>query len=190
MEQSELTQIIERARLDRAFKLDLNGCQLTILPESIGDLINLRWLHLDRNQLTTIPDSIGNLTNLRWLALSNNQLTILPESIGNLTNLGWLYLNQNQLSALPISTRNFVNLTNITLSDNPLSDLSVLQNLPNLIWVWFLNVYLPRRYWTNYHDWKSEWLLDEANATIRSTLIGQLGYGGIFKESSIAEIDT
>ena len=39
------------------------------------------------SKLTSLPESIGNLTNLKYLYLKNNELTSLPESIGNLSNL-------------------------------------------------------------------------------------------------------
>jgi leucine-rich repeat protein SHOC2 len=190
MERVEVERIIETARRDRLRQLDLSDRQLTTLPTSIGNLNNLRWLKLDLNQLTALPDSIGNLTELTWLSVNQNQLTDLPESIGNLSNLRWLHLDQNQLSALPLSLSNLLNLTTIHLADNPLSNLSALQQLPKLIGVWFRNVYLPPRYWVNDRDWQSAWLLDESNATIRSILLGQLGYEKILNELSAVAIDT
>jgi len=42
---------------------------------------------LGKNKLTCLPESIGNLTNLKKLSLIENNLTSLPESIDNLTNL-------------------------------------------------------------------------------------------------------
>ena len=36
------------------------------------------------NNLMSLPESIGNLINLKELYCNNNQLTFLPESIGNL----------------------------------------------------------------------------------------------------------
>jgi hypothetical protein len=56
-----------------------------------------------KNQIKEIPNSIGNLTNLKELYLSNNQIKEIPNSIGNLTNLEWLYLENNQI---PYSERN------------------------------------------------------------------------------------
>jgi Leucine-rich repeat (LRR) protein len=61
--------------------------ELSSLPESICNLINLQYLSLDKNQLSSIPDIIGNLTNLQFLSLSGNQLSSIPDIIGNLTNL-------------------------------------------------------------------------------------------------------
>jgi hypothetical protein len=76
------------------------------------------------NELTTLPDSIGNLPNLRDLALNDNQLTSIPESIGNLNNLTALSLNENQLTILPDSFTNLNNLDSIALTFNHLINLT------------------------------------------------------------------
>jgi leucine-rich repeat protein SHOC2 len=95
MTQSELAELIDRARIEKWNILDLESRGLTELPESIGTLHHLKILDLECNELTEIPDSIGNLTNLTELYLGFNELEKLPDSIGNLTNLTKLYLNIN-----------------------------------------------------------------------------------------------
>jgi leucine-rich repeat protein SHOC2 len=170
-------------------RLDLYDNLLTNLPESIGNLTNLTGLNLSNNQLTNLPERIGCLTNLTRLDLGNNQLTNLPESICNLTNLTELILHDNQLTNLPESIYNLINLIIISLDNNPLVDLSILQKLPSLKRVEFIEVDLPRRYWTKFSDWKTEWLLDEDNAEIRRVLIEQLGYKKICDELNAVVLD-
>jgi hypothetical protein len=103
--------------------LEASGNELQSLPESIGNLVNLKDLSLFDNQLQTLPESIGNLVNLRKLWLDNNQLQSLPASIGNLVNLKDLSLFGNQLQTLPESIGNLVNLTKLELDNNQLQTL-------------------------------------------------------------------
>jgi internalin A len=97
MEQAELEQIIEKARTNKYSRLDLQGKQLSSLPENIDSLTSLYSLNLSCNKLTSLPESIGNLTSLNCLDLSCNQLTKLPKSISNLINLKSLVLEDNYL---------------------------------------------------------------------------------------------
>lgn len=68
----------------------LSLCNYIILeiPKEFGDLKLLRYLNLLGSRIKCLPDSIGNLYNLRTLILSVCfDLTRLPISIGNLINL-------------------------------------------------------------------------------------------------------
>ena len=109
------------------FKRGATGDFTTVvgeIPESIGNLINLKELALDGNKLTgRIPESIGNLTNLISLNLERNRLTgEIPKSIGNLTELTYLGLSNNQLSGeIPDNINNLKNLAGISLWDNQLN---------------------------------------------------------------------
>lgn len=85
MEQAELAQIIEQARLDRSITLNLSKCNLKVLPESIGILSDLKDLYLEGNGLTSLPDNICKLEKLQYLYLSCNQLNNLPQNIGSLS---------------------------------------------------------------------------------------------------------
>jgi leucine-rich repeat protein SHOC2 len=176
MEQAELKQIIERARVDRSTDLDLRNNELYILPESIGNLYGLTKLFLNQNQLISLPDNICTLTNLTTLVLSYNQLTSLPEDIGNLFRLKSLYLTQNQLASLPDSIKFLSNLTELYLSNNPWVDLSNLQSIPNLKRVYWDGANLSRGYWTHQSKWKFESLLDKENAGNIHTLIEHTKY--------------
>lgn len=90
---------------------------LKILPDSIGNLENLRILNLSYNDLETLPKSIGNLKNLEELNLSeNNNFSELPDSIGNLGNLHTLSLKHTYLKSFPESLGNSENLMSLSVS--------------------------------------------------------------------------
>jgi leucine-rich repeat protein SHOC2 len=170
--------------------LNLNSNCISIIPDSLGNLTSLTYLGLYSNQLTTIPDSIGNLRSLIHLDLGYNNLTNIPNSIVTLRNLSQLDLRNNKLTKIPTILGDLACLTNLYLDDNLLTDLSILQNFPSLSAVSYFNVILPRRYWDKFSEWKSEWLLDEANTKIRQILIEQLGYEKIFKDLNSLILDT
>ena len=131
MTEEELEEIIEKARIDRATKLDLSGKQLTSLPESIGNLSDLSTLLLYHNNLTSLPDSIGNLFNLTYLNLWGNKLVYLPESINRLSNLNQLNLRDNYIAALPEDVGRLDNLCDLNLNNNKLA--TVPESIGNML---------------------------------------------------------
>ncbi|HYE64043.1 MAG TPA: GTP-binding protein, partial [Pyrinomonadaceae bacterium] len=78
---STISAHIEKARRNRAFILDLSGQTLTELPESIGQLTQLRTLDLSDNQLTELPESTRNLKSLEALYLHGNDALGLPSEV-------------------------------------------------------------------------------------------------------------
>ena len=60
-------------------KLNLNGNQLTSLPEEIGLMTGLKKLELHDNKLTSLPEEIVALAGLEALYLFNNPL-VKPQS--------------------------------------------------------------------------------------------------------------
>ena len=56
------------------------------LPETIGNLINLKHLYLTNNELSSLPATIGNLINLETFNLFNNKLNSVPAEILNIKN--------------------------------------------------------------------------------------------------------
>jgi internalin A len=114
---------IEQARQNQATELDLSSLGLSVLPESIGQLTQLRELGLSKNRLTALPESVGQLTQLRHLDFSLNQFAALPEAIGQLTQLQELILSDNALTTLPESIGQLTRLRELNLLDNQLTAL-------------------------------------------------------------------
>jgi Leucine-rich repeat (LRR) protein/GTPase SAR1 family protein len=114
---------IEDARQSGKIELDLGRMVLTQVPESLGQLVQLRSLILRGNLLKTLPESIEQLVLLENLNLSGNNLTVSPESLGRiekLTRLQSLILSNNQLSMLPDSIQPLIQLRSLHLSSNQL----------------------------------------------------------------------
>ena len=96
---------------------------LSILPESIGNLDDLRALYLEWNNLSSLPESFFQLINLMSLYISNNQLEEIGEGIGDLNNLLTLDLGYNQIPSIPDSFCNLSNLTYWWMFNNELDQL-------------------------------------------------------------------
>lgn len=71
---------------------------------------------MSNNRLKSLPDSIGQLKNLRLLNLSDNLLKNLPSSLGQLMKLSSVDVSRNpNLKCLPKELCGAINLTTITL---------------------------------------------------------------------------
>ena len=134
-----LELIMDARLLDWEF-LDLHSCGLSVLPEALWTLSNLRVLCIgnalsplagEDNSVTRLPEGVGRLTNLESLDLSCSYIDTLPDSLLRLTNLKSLDLSGCHLKSIPHSvvrlglpfiTANFgakngVNLTGVTLDE-------------------------------------------------------------------------
>ena len=91
-------------KLEHLYFLSLNGCNLTGLPSSIGNLKTLTDLNLSDNKLEFIPREIKKLPNLQKIYLCGNHISNIKnvvEIIENLNSLDYLDLSYNEIKALP-----------------------------------------------------------------------------------------
>ncbi|RWR91871.1 putative disease resistance protein RGA3 [Cinnamomum micranthum f. kanehirae] len=98
--------------------LYLDECYITELPESIGDLLQLRCLHLSYcTPIERLPKSTTRLYNLQTLVLKScGELVEVPESIGDLLQLRYLDLSHcTNIERLPESTTRLYNLQTLIL---------------------------------------------------------------------------
>lgn len=96
------------------------------LPASIGRMVKLNNLNVDRNALESIPIEIGNCTSLGVLSLRDNKLKHLPNELGNCTELHVLDVSGNQLQNLPYTLVN-LQLKAVWLSENQAQPLLTFQ---------------------------------------------------------------
>ncbi|KAL1366914.1 hypothetical protein AAHE18_02G012600 [Arachis hypogaea] len=94
------------SKKSRASKLKylrvLSFRQLYVLPDSIGKLIHLRYLNLSGCSIGRLPESLCNLYNLQTLILYQCRfLTMLPNGMHKLVNLQHLDLRETSLEEMP-----------------------------------------------------------------------------------------
>jgi leucine-rich repeat protein SHOC2 len=100
--------------------LNLSSNLIKIIPNNIGDLVNLQELYLDRNHISEIPEEIGKLCKLRKVILSNNKIKYLPNSFYNLENLEILNISCNHLGLLSDDISKLEKLEYLYLRNNRL----------------------------------------------------------------------
>lgn len=116
MSYDEAVRRIERARVEKAKRLDLSHLALEAVPEQVGDLAALQVLNLSNNRLTSVPEQIGDLTALQEINFSFNQLMSVPDWLGQLISLRVLKLSSNRLTSLPQSLGKLTMLQLLDLS--------------------------------------------------------------------------
>ncbi|KAG9141804.1 hypothetical protein Leryth_013934 [Lithospermum erythrorhizon] len=88
------------SKFKRLRVLILKSLELEELPNSIGNLVELRYLNLSNSsKIKFLPTSITKLVNLQTLDLINcEQLQDVPKRIGEMRSIKTLYLTSRQIS--------------------------------------------------------------------------------------------
>ncbi|XP_052113346.1 putative disease resistance protein At3g14460 isoform X3 [Arachis duranensis] len=98
----ENTPCILLSKLKRLRALSFKCFPLESVPDSIGELIHLRYLDLSGTYIVTLPESLGNLYNLQTLKLIGcEKLKMLPDGMQNLVNLRHLDIRATCLRKMP-----------------------------------------------------------------------------------------
>ncbi|KAL2496298.1 putative LRR receptor-like serine/threonine-protein kinase [Forsythia ovata] len=104
-----------------------------IIPNEIGNLINLIELDIGGNKLTgTIPYTLGQLRKVQMLRLEDNKLGgSIPVNLCNLVNLYYLDLGNNHLSRqVPTCLGYLTSIRELNLSYNSLTS-----TIPHTLWM-------------------------------------------------------
>jgi len=127
---------LQKMRLDndvayflKAFRqvesLGLDSNQLTLLPEVISHMPNLKHLSLENNRIQLTENTLVKLSRLRALHslnLSGNRLGATVD-VGGLFDLNHLYLRNTRATELPKGLQLLPNLKRVDLRDNDIRDL-------------------------------------------------------------------
>ncbi len=121
--ETDIKKRIQNAKISKTSELNLSKSGITILPEEIGELLDLTILDLRENQLEELPESLANLTKLKRLHLRKNAFSEFPMVVLNLSLLEHLCLSENQLSKIPDEINYLKKLVDFHLADNSLNAL-------------------------------------------------------------------
>ncbi|MDO5614999.1 MAG: T9SS type A sorting domain-containing protein [Cruoricaptor ignavus] len=130
------------SELELLESLDISYAQLKgDLPETLGNLVKLKYLNVSYNELTGLFSSIGNLKDLVNLTAINNQISAIPTEIGKALQVQNIHLQNNKIKIIIKELENLPNLKQLYLHYNEISQ--VVAKLPS-------SVNLPLYYQTNY----------------------------------------
>ncbi|AES69818.1 LRR and NB-ARC domain disease resistance protein [Medicago truncatula] len=104
-------------KLKRLRVLSLKNYQnINLLPESVGSLVELRYLDLSFTGIKSLPNATCNLYNLQTLNLTRcENLTELPPNFGKLINLRHLDISGTCIKEMPTQILGLNNLQTLTV---------------------------------------------------------------------------
>ena len=112
-----ISDTVDRVKQVKHLELGKDS-RLKSIPHTIGNLRELRHLHLVGTESSFLPGEIGNLSNLEVLNLSKSHIKSLPQTIGNLKSLTHLNLSgMKNLRSLPEEIGRLANLQNLDCRD-------------------------------------------------------------------------
>ncbi|GBL09934.1 Internalin-A [Microcystis aeruginosa Sj] len=136
----EVLELIQRAKDERAEKLDLSNKNLTEIPPEIPQLTSLQYLNLRNNQIREIPEALAQLTSLQYLYLYSNQIREIPEALAQLTSLQVLNLNNNQIREIPEALAHLTSPQGLFLDNNQIREIpEALAHLTSLQYLYLNN---------------------------------------------------
>lgn len=107
-----LNKVVNRRGFGLLIVLDLEHVYKPTLHETIGKMLNLKYLGLRWTSLDSLPISVGYLPYLETLDVKHTNILTIPSSIWMAKNLRHLYLNEIYFDT-PIKEPNSGSLTNI-----------------------------------------------------------------------------
>ena len=114
--------------------LNLVGNRVSVLPDSLGNFINLKVLDISGNGLAYITPRIGDLRQLRSFVAKNNNLEDLPKEFSHLLSLEHLNLSGNRFESFFPQMFELVSLKSLLFGGNRVDVIPQdIQNLQRLV---------------------------------------------------------
>ncbi|KAJ6238450.1 hypothetical protein M0813_26420 [Anaeramoeba flamelloides] len=107
--------------------LEMSGCELIEIGDSVSNLINLVFFSVRSNRISSVSDKISNLDKLVTFDLTDNLLTQLPNTVSNLCSLKIIKISKNRFSQFPTSILQLPNLTHILAWKAGLQNMSYIE---------------------------------------------------------------
>ena len=83
--------------LDSLYSLRIYNCDLSYIPEEIGEMSQLTRLEICYCPLRFLPNSLENLKNLQYLRINDTEINYIPKSF-SLNNLIVLDISSNRFN--------------------------------------------------------------------------------------------
>ncbi len=109
-------------RFTNLVQFNLTKNKLTHIPETIGDIRTIKYLHVSKNKLTTLPRSLENLKNIEMLFTAFNEITTLPDVPFYFKRNTIVDFRGNKITTLPPSF-SYSRFGHLVLAGNPLDKL-------------------------------------------------------------------
>jgi len=117
----------------RITRLNLAGNHIPVLPDSIGNFLNLKEMDISGNGLAYITPRIGDLRQLKTFVAKNNNLEDLPKEFAQLLSLENLNLSGNRFESFMPQMFELVSLKMLLLGGNRIDVIPPdIQNLQRL----------------------------------------------------------
>ncbi|TLF43232.1 DUF1963 domain-containing protein [Maribacter aurantiacus] len=118
-EKLPLTEVSNRiGELRELKKLHISGAEIQALPQSLSQLKDLEQLSINNCKLNSVPQELFQLPKLKFLWLATNELNQIPQIIA-LPELRTLDLSNNLLKTLPEALAVQPKLETLKLTGNP-----------------------------------------------------------------------
>jgi len=110
------------AKLPKLYSLWLDHNKIKELPETIGELDQVRFLYIDHNELSQLPGTMKNMKKVWVIHGGYNKFKELPSVFTEIPGLFMVHMNNNQITMIPevYQTEKYP-LAGLLLDNNPIS---------------------------------------------------------------------